>query len=60
MSKFQFEARLTCEECFSGGSIIAVGDHRAPLTYIRRAIFAGTYGTVMEAIPYEHGQVTGQ
>ena len=35
MSKFQFEARLTCEECFSGGNIIAVGYNRAPLTYIR-------------------------
>ena len=34
MSKFQLEARLTCEECFSGGNIIAVGDDHAPLTYI--------------------------
>ena len=51
MSKFQFEARLTCEECFSDGNTI---------TLTRPAIFAGTYGIVVEAIPYEHGQVTGQ
>ena len=48
MSKFQFEARLTCEECFSDGNII---------TLTRCAILAGKYCTVMEEIQYEHGQV---